>query len=153
MSQRFRTRHSASSLLQPSPECNDFFAPAGSACAARKNSPLHHPSDWPKGSFKFHFVSHERSAVASFKIMIVAAAPKAAAHHAILKIIRALISRDATCMCQSESEVGALPRNLLPRADQPGGQWPARRSSLSRPCANQRCARDRSSARLAPQLM
>ena len=121
MSQRFRTRHSASSLLQPSPECNDFFAPAGSACAARKNSPLHHPSDWPKGSFKFHFVSHERSAVASFKIMIVAAAPKAAAHHAILKIIRALISRDATCMCQSESEVGALPRNLLPRADQPGG--------------------------------
>ncbi len=52
--------------------------------------------------------------------MIVAEAPKVAAHHAILKIIRALISRDATCMCQSESEVGALPRNLLPRADQPG---------------------------------
>ncbi len=53
--------------------------------------------------------------------MIMAEAPKAAAHHAILKILRALISRDAASMCQSESEVAALPRNLLPRADQPGG--------------------------------
>ena len=119
----------------------------------RKNNPLYHPSDWPKRSFKFHFVSHQRSAIVNFKIMVMAEAPKAAAHHAILEILRALISRDAACMCQSDTEVGALPRNLLPRADQPGGQWPARRSSLSRPCANQRCARDRSSARLVTQLM
>ena len=87
----------------------------------RENGPLHHPPDWPKGSFKFHFVSHERSAAASFKIMIVAEAPKAPAYHAILKILRALISRDAASMCQSEPEVAALPRNLLPRADQSGG--------------------------------
>jgi hypothetical protein len=53
--------------------------------------------------------------------MIVAEAPKAPAYHAILKILRALISRDAASMCQSEPEVAALPRNLLPRADQPGG--------------------------------
>ena len=53
--------------------------------------------------------------------MVMAEAPKAPAHHAILKIVRALISRDAAGMCQSESEVAALPRNLLPRADQPGG--------------------------------
>src|SRR5207244_12899876 len=92
----------------------------------RENGPLHQPPDWPKGSFKFHFVSHQRSAIVKFKIMIVAEAPKAAAHHAILEILRALISRDAACMCQSETEVGALPRNLLPRADQPGGQSPAR---------------------------
>src|SRR6266566_7342746 len=89
-------------------------------CRAR-NGPLHHPPDWPKGSFKFHFVSHERSAAASFKIMIVAEAPKAPAYHAILKILRALISRDAASMCQSEPEVAALPRNLLPCADKPGG--------------------------------
>ena len=87
----------------------------------RENGPLHQPPDWPKGSFKFHFVSHQRSAIVKFKIMIVAEAPKAAAHHAILEILRALISRDAACMCQSDTEVGALPRNLLPRADQPGG--------------------------------
>src|SRR6266550_6290806 len=124
-------------------------------CRAR-NGPLHHPPDWPKGSFKFHFVSHERSAAASFKIMIVAEAPKAPAYHAILKILRALISRDAASMCQSEPEVAALPRNLLPCADKPGGHAPNRPLAApvwSRPCANQCCARDRSSARLAPQLM
>ena len=80
----------------------------------RENGPLHHPSNWPKGSFKLHLVSHQRSAIVNFKIMVMAEAPKAPAHHAILKILRALISRDAASMCQSEPEVAALPRNLLP---------------------------------------
>src|SRR6476660_6331066 len=82
---------------------------------------LHNSAEKSHGCFEFQGISHGgvfRSGL--LKIVVVAEMAEPPSYHAVLKVVGALILRDATLMSNAKAQVPPLPSNLLPEPDQAG---------------------------------